>query len=143
MPKSFSIRLWFFCKATMNLDIAVALTSGIRKRESDAEPRASNWSVVIPAVRLTPVNLLANSTILVDVEVDVDDNLNIAEPVASIAFSIPIFGIRPIVSTILDRAGSASSPISSPIATLIWSAAATNCFIPSMPYLPIPSFAPW
>ena len=126
----------------MNLDIAVALTSGIRKRESDAEPSANNWSVVIPAVRDTPVSRLANSTILPDVAVEVDANLNMADPVASIAFSIPIFGIRPIVSTNLERAGSASSPISSPMATLIWSAAATNCFIPSTPYLPIPSFAP-
>ena len=126
IARSFSIRLWFFCNATINFDIAVLDTSGIRKRASLALARARSWSVVIPAVRLTPVMRLENSTMLFAVDVLVVESLNIADPVASIAFSIPIFGIKPIVSTSLDNAGSASSPISSPMATLIWSAAFTN-----------------
>ena len=142
MPSSLAIRLWFFCKATINLPIAVEATSGISIIEELAEPRASSWSVVIPAVRATPVRRFENSTMSLAVDVLVVASLNMAEPVASIAFSIPIFGISPITSTILESAGRASSPISSPMATLILSAARTNAAMPSTPYLDIPSLEP-
>ena len=142
ISKSFSIILWFFCKATINLDIAVAATSGDAICELNALPNAKSWSVVIPAVLATPVHLFANSVISLLVAVLDVASLNIALPVDKRDFSIPIFGIRPITSTILESAGRASSPISSPIATFIWSAARTKPDIPSVPYFDMPSLAP-
>ena len=126
----------------MNLLKAVDATSGMRYIESAAEPRARSWSVVMPAVRAIPVSRLANSTMLLDVAVDVDASLNIAEPVASIDCSTPILGIRPITSVILERAVRASSPRSSFSATFTWLAARTKPSRPSTPYWPIPSLAP-
>ena len=139
---SFSIRLCLVCKDEMSLLKAVEATSGIRYIESEAEPRASNWSVVMPAVRAIPVSRLANSTMLLDVAVEVADSWNMAEPTASMDFSTPIFGISPITSVILERAVNASAPRSSFSATFTWLAARTNCSRPSVPYFPIPSFAP-
>ena len=139
IARSFSIKLWFFCNATINLDIAVAATSGEAICALNALPRASNWSVVIPAVRATPVHRFANSVMSLLVAVDVEANLNMEDPTASMDFSSPIFGIRPITSVIFNNEGRAFSPISSPIATLILSAALTNWAIPSTPYFPTPS----
>ena len=142
MLNSFSIRLCFVWRLVMNLLNAVEATSGIKNIESAADPKPKSWSVVIPAVRAIPVSRFENSTILPAVAVEVAANWNIAEPVANIDFSTPIFGIRPITSVIFERAVSASAPRSSFRATFTWLAARVKPSSPSIPYFAIPSFAP-
>ena len=104
--------------AVITLLNAVELTSGMSIIELDAEPRASNWSVVIPAVRAKPVKRSVKATVFFAVAVDVDASLKAAEPTANIDFSTPSLGIKPIVSVIFDRIVRASSPKSSFNATL-------------------------
>ena len=127
MPR---VLLWMLVNTLLK---AVALTSAMRPILSEAEPKASNSAVVTCDTLAKPMSRFVNSMMLVPVALDVEASLKIAEPAASIARSTPIFGIRPITSTSLDRAVILSSPISSERAFCTLTADLAKASRPSMP----------